>query len=53
VSIKDHAILTPVSKFRIVLTTCRAFMGSNKLSSLVTTLSNCTSLLYGGLMEGE
>jgi hypothetical protein len=28
-------------------------MGPDKLSSLVTTLSNNTSLLWGGLVEGE
>jgi hypothetical protein len=29
------------------------FMGPGKLNSLVTTLSNCPSLLQGGLLEGE
>jgi hypothetical protein len=29
------------------------FMGPSKLSSPVTTLSNRTSLLHGGLLEGE
>jgi hypothetical protein len=53
VSIKDCAVLASVSKFRIVLTARRAFMGSDKLSSLVTTLSNHTSLLQGVFMEGE
>jgi hypothetical protein len=53
VSIKDHIILTLVSKFRIVLTACRAFLGPDKPSSLVTTLSNLTSLYQGGFMEGE
>jgi hypothetical protein len=53
VSIKDHAVLGPVSKFRIVLTAYRCFMGPDKLTNLVTTLSNHTSLLQGGFMEGE
>jgi hypothetical protein len=53
VSIKDRAILASVSKFRIILTACRAFMGPDNSSSLVTTLSNRTSLLQGGFMEGE
>jgi hypothetical protein len=44
-SIKDRAILALVSKFRIVLTACRSFMGPGKPSNLVTTLSNHTSLL--------
>jgi hypothetical protein len=26
-AIKDHAVLAPVSKFRIVLTTCQDFLG--------------------------
>jgi hypothetical protein len=50
VSINDRAVLAPVSKFRIVLTVCQAFMGSDKPSSLVTILSNYTSLDY---IEGE
>jgi hypothetical protein len=29
------------------------FMRPGKPSSPVTTLSNCTSLLQGGLLEGE
>jgi hypothetical protein len=29
------------------------FMGTGKLSIPVTTLSNCTSLLQGGLLEGK
>jgi hypothetical protein len=37
----------------LVLATCRGFMGPGKPSSLVTTLSNHTSLLWGGLLEGE
>jgi hypothetical protein len=53
VSIKDRVILAPVSKFRIVLTACWAFMGLDKPSSVVATLLNHTSLLQGGFMEGE
>jgi hypothetical protein len=30
-----------------------SFMGPGKPSSPVTTLSNCTSLLHGGLLKGE
>jgi hypothetical protein len=51
-SIMDYGILASVSKFRIVLTACQAFIGSDKLSILVTNLSNHTSLLQGGFMEG-
>jgi hypothetical protein len=46
-SIKDRAVLASMSKFRIVLATCRAFMGIDKLSSLVTSLLNRASLLQG------
>jgi hypothetical protein len=46
-SIKDRAVLASMSKFRIVLATCRAFMGIDKLSSLVTSLLNHASLLQG------
>jgi hypothetical protein len=53
VSIKDSAALTPMNKFRIILTTCGAFMGEDKLSSLVTTLLKRTSLLQGSFMEGD
>jgi hypothetical protein len=53
VLIKDCVILVPVGKFRIVLTACQIFMGPDKPSSLVTILSNHTSLLQGGFMEGE
>jgi hypothetical protein len=52
-SIKDHAVLTTMSKFRIILTAYRTFMESDKSSSLVTTLLNCISLLQGDFMEGE
>jgi hypothetical protein len=52
-SIKGRAVLAPVSKFIIVLTACQAFMGPDKLSSLVTTLLNRTSLLQGSFMEGK
>jgi hypothetical protein len=51
--IKDHAVLAPVNKFRIVQTACRAFMGPDKPSSLVTTLSNRNSLIQGDFVEGE
>jgi hypothetical protein len=53
VSIKDRAILSTVSKFRMVLTACHAFMGPDKPSNFVTTLLNHTSLLQGNFMEGE
>jgi hypothetical protein len=53
VSIRDRAFLASVSKFRIVLTECQVFIGPDKLSSLVTILSNCTSLLQGSFIGGE
>jgi hypothetical protein len=34
VLIKGRVVLAPVSKFRIVLTACRDFMGANKPSSI-------------------
>jgi hypothetical protein len=42
-----------MGKFRIVLTAYQAFMGPYKLSSLVTILSNHTSLLQGGFSVGQ
>jgi hypothetical protein len=53
VSIKDHIVLALMDKHLFVLTACRVFIGPGKPSSLVTNLSNCTSLLQGGLLEGE
>jgi hypothetical protein len=44
-SIKDRAVLVLMSKFRIVLITYWAFMGTDKPSDLVNTLLKCTSLL--------
>jgi hypothetical protein len=52
VSIKDHFILATVGKLWFCTDCMLGFMGSGKPSSLVITLSNRTSLLRGGLMEG-
>jgi hypothetical protein len=48
--IKDRVVLAWVSKFRIVLATWQAFMGTVKPSSLVITLLNRASLLQDSFM---
>jgi hypothetical protein len=52
VSIKDCTILAPMASFDLYWPHVR-FMGPDKPSSPVTTLSNRTSLLGGGLLEEE
>jgi hypothetical protein len=43
----------PDGKPWFILATCQVFLGPGKPSSPITTLSNCHSLLQGGLLEGE
>jgi hypothetical protein len=51
-SIKDHVILSLMACFNLYSPHVR-FMGLDKPSNTVTTLSNRPSLLQGGLLEGE
>jgi hypothetical protein len=52
VSIKYRVVLAPMARFDLYWPHV-GFMGTGKPSSPVTTLSNRTSLLHGGLLEGE
>jgi hypothetical protein len=51
-SIKDRIILASMASFDLYCLHV-GFMDLGKPSSLVTNLSNRTSLLQGGLLEGE
>jgi hypothetical protein len=44
--VKDHAVLALMASLKFYTDRMLGFMGPDKPSSFVTTLSNCTSLLH-------
>jgi hypothetical protein len=53
--VKDHAVSALMASLKFYTDRMLGFMGPDKPSSFVTTLSNCTSLLHVVLLllEGE